>query len=191
MTDQVWWYVARASGLVAWAVLVLALVWGVLLSTRLFSPTARPPWMLAVHRWLGGTALVLVGVHLGALIADSFVRFTVVDLVVPFASDYRRGPVALGVLALYLLVAVQVSSLAMRRIPRSWWRWVHTSSYLLVVVVSLHAALVGTDALRGAYRFGTAVLVLAPVVAVAVRLASRGGPLRGRRVLVPTRLPSP
>lgn len=197
MSPEFWWYVSRATGLVGWAILTLALVWGVLLSAKVIPPRVRPPWMLDLHRWLGGTALVLVGVHLAALLADSYIHFTLVDLLVPFASPYEPLGVAVGVLGLYLLVLVQVSSLAMRRIPTSWWRMLHMTSYGLVFVVSLHAVLAGTDAVRGLYLGATILLAVTPVVAITVRLArprpvkvgAQASPTAARSA--PTRLPSP
>ena len=190
MNPQFWWFLSRSSGLVAWAVLTLTLVWGVLLSTKLLSPRVRPPWMLDLHRWLGATSALLVGVHLASLVADSYVRFTLVDLLVPFAADYQPLAVAVGVIGLYLLAAVQASSLAMRRIPTSWWRAVHMSSYALVLVVSLHAALAGTDTFRGFYAIATGVLIAAPLVAIGVRIGARRPPTVARQP-APTRLPPP
>ena len=170
MNEQFWWYLARSSGLVAWALLAASLIWGVLLATKLLAPDVRPAWTLDLHRWLGGLTIVMTGVHLAALIADSYVTFTLADVLVPFASDYQRVGVALGVLGLWLAVAVQVSSLMLRRIPTRLWRRVHLASYALVVVVSVHAVVVGTDALRGYYAGVTVALVLAPLAAVAERL---------------------
>ena len=33
--NQVWWYSARASGIVAWVLLAASVVWGLILSTKL------------------------------------------------------------------------------------------------------------------------------------------------------------
>ena len=84
--------------------------------------------------------------HLGALVADSFVHFGVADLLVPFASSWKSGAVAWGVLAFWLLVAVELSSLMMRRLPRRTWRTIHLTSYLAAVMATVHAFTAGTDA---------------------------------------------
>ncbi len=148
MNHLVWWYVARASGIVAWALLVAGLVWGVLLATRVLRPHDRPAWLLDLHRWLAGLAVAMVGLHIGSLVADSFVHFGVADVLVPLASSWRPLPVALGVLSLYGLAAVEVTSLAMRRLSRRAWRAVHLTSYGLVWLVSLHAGLAGDGHLQ-------------------------------------------
>lgn len=170
MNPQFWWYLARASGLIAWFVLVLALVWGVLLATRVLKPHDKPAWLLDLHRWFGGVALLMVGVHIAALAADSYVEFTIGDLLVPFRAPYRTTAVALGVFSLYLLAVVQISSLALRRIPTRWWRRAHMTSYLLVTVVAWHGFLTGTDARKGGYAIAAVLLTAAPVAAMALRV---------------------
>jgi DMSO/TMAO reductase YedYZ heme-binding membrane subunit len=173
VSEQVWWYLSRSSGIVAWALLVASMLWGVTLAVRSRHEWVRPAWTFAVHRWLGSLTVVALGLHLGALVADSYVTFTLVDLVVPFASDYRPWGVALGVLSLWLVIAVQFSSRVLRRLPQGWWRVLHRSSYALILTVSAHAVLTGTDALRGFYTAATAALVIAPVLALGWRLIAR------------------
>jgi DMSO/TMAO reductase YedYZ heme-binding membrane subunit len=116
------------------------------LSLRMSKKLPRPAWTLDLHRFVGGLAVVFTGVHLAALVADSYVDFGVRDLFVPFASGWKPGAVALGVVAVYLLVAVEVTSLLMKRIPRRWWRGVHFSSYALFVLATAHLLFAGTDA---------------------------------------------
>ena len=118
MNPQVWWYLTRASGIVAWLMLTASVIWGVVLSTKAFPEHRRPAWLLDLHRWLGGLAVSFTAIHLGALVADSYVHFGLADLLVPYASSWQPGAVALGVVALWLLLAVEVTSLAMKRLPR-------------------------------------------------------------------------
>ena len=119
MTTQLSWHVARATGVVAWALLTAAVVWGLLLSTRLARGRPTPVWLLDMHRFIGGAAVSFTLLHLGGLVADTYVHFGLADLLVPYASSWRPGAVALGVVSLYLLMAVELTSLLMRRIPRS------------------------------------------------------------------------
>ena len=77
--------------------------------------------------------MLFLAVHLGALVADSYVHFGVADLLVPFASSWKSGAVAWGVVAFWFLIAVEVSSLMMRRLPRRTWRAIHLTSYLAAV----------------------------------------------------------
>ena len=146
MNPQLAWYVARAGGIVAWSLLTTAVVWGLLLKTRLFRGRPTPRWILDLHRFLGGLSVVFTGVHVAAVVADDYVHFGAADILVPFASGWRPGAVALGVVALYLLAAVEVTSLLMKRIPRRWWRAVHMTSFGAWLLGTLHAVLAGADA---------------------------------------------
>jgi sulfoxide reductase heme-binding subunit YedZ len=145
MTSQFWWYVARSSGIVAWALASLSVIWGLLLSTRLLDRKPSPRWLLDLHRYLGGLTVVFVAMHLTGLVADNYVHFGVADLLVPFASAWRTTAVAWGVVAFYLLVAVEVTSLMMKRLPRKAWHAVHLTSYVLFWMAALHGATAGTD----------------------------------------------
>ncbi len=145
MSPHLWWYVARGAGLVSWVLLTLAVVWGLLLSGRFARRRPRPAWVLDLHRFLGGLALVFVGVHLVGLVADSYVGFGPTDILVPMASAWKPGPVAWGVVGLYLLLAIEITSLLMRRIPRRVWHAVHLTSFGLFVVSTVHLLTAGTD----------------------------------------------
>lgn len=188
MNGQVWWYTARASGIVAWALLTLAVVWGLLLTTRLLGGRPTPKWLLDLHRFLGGIAVVFTGVHVAALVADSYVHFDVLDVLVPFASQWKPVPVALGVVALWLLLAVEGSSLLMRRLPRRWWRTIHLSSYLLFWVATFHTITAGTDAGSPWMFVATNVSIAVVVFLTLVRvLASKPSRRRPRSEPVPER----
>jgi DMSO/TMAO reductase YedYZ heme-binding membrane subunit len=145
MSQELVWYTVRATGLVAWALVTAAVVWGLLLSLRQ-TPRPRPSWMLDLHRFLGALALVLVAVHVGALAFDRFVGFDWDDLLIPYASAWRPGAVAWGIVAAYFLVAVEVTSLLARHLRRGLWHTVHLLGYVVFVAVTAHALLAGADA---------------------------------------------
>ena len=104
MNPQLWWQVARAGGLVAYGLLAASTIWGLAVSTRLLGRWPAPGWTLDLHRYLGGLALTFTGIHLAALLLDSYIQFDVLDLLVPFAAAWRPGAVAWGVVAVYLLL---------------------------------------------------------------------------------------
>lgn len=160
MTGRLAWYVARASGIVAVGLCGATVLWGLLVSTR-FLRRPGPRWFLDLHRMLGGLAVVFTGVHLAGLVADNYVQFGPADLLVPFASSWHPAAVALGVVALWLLVAVEVTSLLMRHLPRRAWRAVHVSSHALFWLAILHGATAGTDTTNRAYRTFAVIVVAA------------------------------
>ena len=171
MKSQLWWYVARSGGIIAWLLLASSVVVGLVLSTRILGRLPTPAWLTDVHRFLGGLALVFTGVHLAGLVADSYTHFGPASLLVPFASSWKPMATAWGVVALYLLLAVELTSLAMRHIPRRLWRGVHFSSFALFLVASVHGATAGTDATNVAYRWSAVVLVALATILTLVRVA--------------------
>jgi DMSO/TMAO reductase YedYZ heme-binding membrane subunit len=139
------WYVARSGGIVAWLLLAAGLVVGLLLSSKLLGRRVSPAWLLSVHRYLGGIAVVFTVVHVAAVMLDDFVDFGWTDVLVPFASEWRPQAVAWGIVGMYLLVAIEVTSLAMRRLPKRLWRVVHWSSAGLFMTATVHGWQAGTD----------------------------------------------
>jgi DMSO/TMAO reductase YedYZ heme-binding membrane subunit len=169
--NQVWWIAARSSGIVAWALLAASMMWGLTLSTKVFRRAAlvpgfagrpRPNWQLDLHRFLGGAAVVFVAIHLTAIIADSYVDFGVVDVLVPFAAGWHPGAVAWGIVALYLLLAVEITSLLRRHLSTRTWRALHYLSFPLFVVATIHLLSAGTDSQSAVLR--TTVLVASSAV---------------------------
>lgn len=188
MNSEFWWYVTRSSGIVAWLMLTASVVWGILLSTKAFPNQRRPVWLLALHRWLSGLMVSFLAIHLAALIADSYVTFDVADLLVPFASEWKPGAIALGVIGMWLLVAVQLTSLAVRRLPRRVWRFVHLSSYLAFWLTSFHAAFAGSDRTSILYQATAVVSISAVVWALMYRVANRRA-VRRMRTIAPLEHP--
>jgi sulfoxide reductase heme-binding subunit YedZ len=161
VSSQVWWDAARAGGILAWALASLSVIWGLQLSTRLVRKPA-PAWVLDLHRFLGGLAVVFTGVHMGGLFLDTQTHFGPAQLFVPFASGWRPAVVALGVVAMYLLLAVELTSLAMKRLPRRTWHAVHLASFGVFVLGTIHALLAGTDATNPIFQLS--VMVVSAVV---------------------------
>jgi predicted ferric reductase len=145
VNNQLWWYVARSGGIVAWALLAGSVLWGLALSTKVLRGRPRPSWILDLHRFLGGLALLFTGIHVAALILDSYVHFGVVEVLVPFAGEWHPVAVAWGIVGLYLLVAVEVTSLLRKRISKRAWRLTHYLSFPLFLLTTVHALSAGTD----------------------------------------------
>jgi DMSO/TMAO reductase YedYZ heme-binding membrane subunit len=155
MNEQFWWYVSRSAGITAWALAMASVLWGIALATRALGPKAKAPWLLDLHRHLGGLTVLFTGIHMGALVADNYVHFGLADLLVPFASAWKTGAVAWGIIAFWLLVGIEVTSLLMKRIPKRWWRGIHLTAYAVAVMTTIHLFTAGTDATTVALRWTT------------------------------------
>lgn len=172
------WYIARAAGVVSWIMLAASVGLGLVLSTRFLQDRHRPAWLTDLHRFLGGSAVVFTGIHVVALLADDYIDFDLVDVLVPFAAEWRPGAVAWGIVAFWILVAVEATSLAMRRLSRRTWKAVHGLSLVLFWVASFHAAGAGTDV--GAPWYGAVAVVLTLATAFLTTYRVLVGVRRGR-----------
>lgn len=176
MDPKLWWYLARAGGLTAWWLVSLAVLWGLLLSTRVLGGRSAPSWLLDLHRLLGGLAVVFTGLHVAGLVLDEWVHFGWTDILVPMAASYRPGAVAWGVVALYLLAAIQITSLLKSRVPEALWRGVHRTAFAVFVLGTVHTFTAGTDSGGPLVRWSAAVITAAFVFLVTYRIAA------GRRI---------
>jgi predicted ferric reductase len=161
MSDQVWWFATRGAGLMTWAVAAGSVIFGLLMSSKLMGKQPGFPWLLDVHRFLSTLTSVFLALHLVTLWADSFVEFGWVELFIPLTSEWRPGAVAWGVLSLYLMAAVELSSLIRERIPARAWHGIHLLSYVTLIFGSIHAWQAGSDARNPVVlSFGLAALAL-------------------------------
>ncbi|MEM8707058.1 MAG: ferric reductase-like transmembrane domain-containing protein, partial [Actinomycetota bacterium] len=144
MNEEFWWYATRAAGLMTWTTAVASVIVGLLLSTRVVK-SKTGPWMLDLHRFLGGISVLFLLVHMGTLWADSFVDFGPRELLIPGESSWEPEAAAWGVIAAWTLVLVEVTSLMRKRISKSLWRTFHMLSIVTVLAGSYHAWLGGTD----------------------------------------------
>ncbi len=182
------WLVARASGLVAFGLLTLAVWAGLAMSTRLLAPKRQKPF-LALHRTLAWTGLSALVLHLGGLLLDPVLHFGVLSVLVPGAASYRPGAVALGIVAGWLSLALAASFKARRWIGQKGWRRLHYASFAAFWLALGHALLVGTD-LKGFGGPVTALLAAGPVLWLTFYrlLVPRQAPARPR---VPAARPAP
>ena len=145
MNGQLWWYMARSGGIVAWALMAGSVLWGLALSTKVTNGKPKPNWILDLHRFLGGMALFFTGIHVGSLVLDTYVHFGLVEVLVPFTGTWHPAAVAWGVIGLYLLLAVELTSLARKRLSKRVWRMTHYLSFPLFFLTTIHALSAGTD----------------------------------------------
>jgi hypothetical protein len=187
-TDKLSWYVARSSAMVAWVVITVAMLWGLILSSKAVRRRGVPAWLLGLHRYLGTLSIVFVGLHLLGLVGDNWVHYGWRELFVPMASRYRPGAVAWGIVGLYVLAAIQISSWLKNRLPRWFWHGVHLTSFPMFGIATLHALQSGTDVGNRVVHWGGLVGIAMVITLALFRVAWRGRrPPRRRLTLVRTR----
>jgi predicted ferric reductase len=139
------WYVMRASGVVALALLSVTVVLGLLNRSRVASDRWPRFVIDQLHRNASLLAVVFLCIHIVTAVTDRFVAVGLVDALIPFHSSYRPFWVGLGAVAVDLLVAVIVTSLVRVRLGVRAWRGVHWLAYLAWPVAVAHGLGIGTD----------------------------------------------
>lgn len=167
---SVGWLVIRGSGLLAFALLAAAMVWGLVLSLKVRPRAVKSLTM--VHEALSVGALLATAVHMVALWQHDFVEFTVDELLVPGVSDWRPTAVAWGVMAFYGLVIVTVSFYLRAHIGQRQWRLLHFGSFGVFVGALVHGVMAGTDTAHPAVLVLYGFSVVAVLSLVAMRLAA-------------------
>lgn len=145
MNSQFWWYVARSGGVVAWGLATATVLWGLFLSSRVLGPRSDARKLLDLHRFLGGLTVVFTLVHVLGLLLDDAMVLGAVDVVVPMASDWEPASLALGIVAFYLLLAVEITSLLRDRVSERVWQYVHYAGFAVFLFGTIHGLRIGTD----------------------------------------------
>lgn len=139
------WYISRASGLMAFALLYVSIFLGLTLRIPLLRKIFAPAIALDVHAWISVQATVFAFLHGAALLFDKFLNLSLADLFVPFVSDYEPGLLALGIFSFYLMIILVATSYGKKYISHKLWRAVHFLNILLYAFVLIHAVKLGTD----------------------------------------------
>ncbi len=142
------WYAARASGVAAYVVLSIVVSLGLTLGKKAQSSRWPRFSVEEVHRFGGLLVGSLIGVHVLAIAADSFLPFSLTQLLVPFTATYRPLWTGLGIAAAELLLALAITNHYRKRLPYRFWRRAHYLNFAVWGFASLHGLMSGTD--RGA-----------------------------------------
>jgi predicted ferric reductase len=143
---KAFWFLSRSSALAAYGLLWLSMVMGLLLTNRMARLWPGGPTAYDLHQYASWLGLALSLFHALILLGDGYLRYTLGQILVPFASaPYRAVWVGLGQLTLYGLGLVTLSFYARRWLGPRGWRAVHALSFGLYLLALLHGVLSGTD----------------------------------------------
>jgi methionine sulfoxide reductase heme-binding subunit len=177
------WYGARASGVAAYVLLSLVVSLGLALGGKAQNRQWPRFSVEEIHRFGGLLVGSLIGIHVLTIAADSFLPFSLTQMVVPFTSTYRPFWTGLGIAAAEVLVGLAITNRYRRRLPYSFWRKAHYLNFAVWGLASMHGLMSGTD--RGAVWL--AILYGVSVAGVIMLLVWRfgGHVFRSPRVAVP------
>jgi predicted ferric reductase len=139
------WYITRAAGWVAYFLLWFSMVWGLAIPTKFFERILSPTFAVDFHEYLSLLAIGFVILHVGVLLFDQFLPFTLTQIFIPFLSTYRPVWVGLGVIGAYLSLLVTITFYLRKRIGQKKFKAIHTLSLVGYLGVVLHAFFAGSD----------------------------------------------
>jgi predicted ferric reductase len=142
---QLWWYVTRASGMVAYLLLWFSMVLGLGVTSKFFDQMLDRVFTYDFHQFISLLSIAFVVLHVAVLLLDRYLPYSVWQILVPFISPYRPFWVGVGVIAFYLVLLVTITFYIKKRIGMRTFRIIHILSLLGYVGATFHGIYAGTD----------------------------------------------
>jgi methionine sulfoxide reductase heme-binding subunit len=181
VNDTILWYATRGAGVVSLVLLTGVVVLGIVSAMRW--QTASWPRFLTTgfHRNLALTTLIFLAIHVVTAVVDPFTALGWEAAIVPFSSPYRRFWLGLGVVGIYLLLAIVLTSLLRPLFGARVWRMVHWLAYAMWPVALIHSIGTGTDP-RFAWMLAIEAIWVGSIIAAVTWRLSRTAPTGWRQV---------
>ena len=132
------WYASRATGVVSLLLLSLVVLLGMLVNRQGRLPGLPSFAVTGLHRSLSLLSVLFIAVHVATAIIDPYVSIRLAAVVIPFVSAYEPFWLGLGAVALDLVAALILTSLARAHMSRRTWRGIHWLAYAAWPVALVH-----------------------------------------------------
>jgi len=185
MSDTILWYATRGAGVVSLVLLTAVVVLGIVSAMRWQSASWPRFLTTGLHRNLALATLIFLGIHIVTAVVDPFTALGWQAAIIPFSSSYRRLWLGLGVVAIYLLLAIVATSLLRPFFGRSAWRAVHWLTYAMWPIAVIHGIGTGTDP-RFAWMLGIEAGCIGSVVAAVAWRATAASHTTWRQLPAPS-----
>lgn len=119
--------------------------WGLALPSKLFDRILPRAFTYDFHQFISLLAIGFIILHVGVLLIDRYLPFTLVQILVPFYSTYRPFWVGLGVIGFYLILLVTVTFYLRSQIGMKTFRAIHLLSLVAYLGAVIHGFFSGTD----------------------------------------------
>jgi predicted ferric reductase len=143
---KAYWYLSRASAMVAYGLLWLSMALGLIITNRLARLWPGGPIAFDLHQFASLMGLAFALFHALILMGDKYINYDLAQVLVPFNSaGYKPIWVGLGQIGFYLLAIVGLSFYVRKRLGNRAWRLIHYLSFLTFALALLHGIFAGTD----------------------------------------------
>ncbi|EFO81002.1 hypothetical protein OSCT_1105 [Oscillochloris trichoides DG-6] len=143
---KAYWYLARSSAFVSYGLLWLAMIFGLLMTSRAARLWPGGPVAFDLHQHASLLGLAFALFHALILLGDAYIQADLRQVLVPFAyTGYQPLWVGLGQVGFYLMLIVSLSFYLKGMLGRTAWRVIHTLSFAMFVLALAHGVLSGSD----------------------------------------------
>ena len=142
---QTMWYITRASGLIAFVLIWLSMVWGLGVSSKIFDVLLHGTFTYDFHQYISLLAIGFTLLHMGVLLFDGFMPYSIFQILIPFISPYRPFWIGVGVIGFYLMLLVTVTFYMRTKIGMKTFRSIHLFSLISYFAITLHSFMSGSD----------------------------------------------
>lgn len=147
-TPKAFWYLSRASAIVAYLLLWLSMAFGLIITNRMAHLWPGGPAAFDLHQHVSVLAITFSVFHGLILLGDGFIRPTLVNVLLPFdLASYRPFWVGVGQVGFYTLLLVATTFYTRKWLGGGRWRTIHMLSYAAFLLVMSHGLMSGTDSL--------------------------------------------
>jgi sulfoxide reductase heme-binding subunit YedZ len=174
---HLFWITSRAAGTAALVTASLSVACGLLMGGRLLRRRAGD--LRVVHEALAVATIVGIVIHAAALLGDSYLRPSLLDVTVPFVSGYQTFWTSLGIVAAWSTIVLGLSFYARARIGQARWRRLHRFTALAWLLGLVHSLGEGTDAGQAWFLAMTAVVAVPALGLLGRRLWPAAAPAAG------------
>ncbi len=145
-SPKAYWFLSRTTGFVAFGLLWLSMVFGLLMTGKLAQQWPGHLVAFELHNFVSVLALAFAAFHALVLLGDRYINYTLEQLLVPFGSqNYRPFEVGLGQLAFYVGLVVTATFYVRPIISQRAWRLIHYLSFGVFLIALWHGVRSGTD----------------------------------------------
>jgi sulfoxide reductase heme-binding subunit YedZ len=191
MTDPsqyLFWITSRAAGTTAMVLASVSVGVGLAMGGKLFKRVGGSD-RRHIHQTLSLAVMVALAVHALALLGDTFLRPSLLDVTVPLVFSYKTLPTSIGIVSAWGMVVLGLSYYLRTKIGYQRWKAIHGFTVLAWLGGLVHTFTEGTDA--GQLWFIALILLTAAPAFVLLMMRLRGRRSRPAAALGETRRAAP
>jgi methionine sulfoxide reductase heme-binding subunit len=142
-STHLFWVLSRGAGTTALILSSASVGFGLVMSGKLVK--GGGPDRRVYHEVLSLAVMVAIAIHATALLADSFLHPSVLDVTVPFVFSYKTLSTSLGIVAGWGMILLGLSYYIRDRIGNERWKLIHRFTLLVWMAGLVHTFTEGTD----------------------------------------------